>query len=217
MPKLKINTLYCHTTEDSSGADEAYLVVDGQQIWGDQSINDDQSRTVNREVDFTTSVEIKLFDRDTGVWDKDDYLGTITVDHTLAGQGEQQGKFTEDGAHYTLYYEVEGASMRKLKLKSLYCHKTEDTSGSDEAYLVVNGEQIWGDQPINDEDPRPINIELDFSKQVEIKLYDRDTGIFDRDDYLGTVTVTADQADQGEKQGKFTEDGADYTLYYEVV
>jgi hypothetical protein len=217
MPKLKINTLYCHTTEDSRGADEAYLVVDGQQIWGDQSINDDQGRTVNREVDFTNSVEIKLFDRDTGVWEDDDYLGIITVDETLAGQGVQEGKFTEDGADYTLYYEVEGGSRRKLKLKSLYCQKTEDTTGSDEAYLVINGEQIWGDQPINDQDPRPINIEFDFSKEVKIKLFDRDTGIFDRDDYLGTVTITEDQAGQGEKEGNFTEDGADYTLYYEVV
>ena len=63
-------------------------------------------KSCNKEIDFTTSVQIKLFDRDTGLWDDDDHLGTITVDHTLAGQGEQQGKFTKDGADYTLYYEV---------------------------------------------------------------------------------------------------------------
>ena len=106
MPKLKLKTLYCHSTEDSLGPDEAYLVVNGEQIWGDQSVNKGNGPLINKEVDFTTSVQIKLFDRDTGLWDDDDHLGTITVDHTLAGQGEQQGKFTKDGADYTLYYEV---------------------------------------------------------------------------------------------------------------
>ena len=107
--------------------------------------------------------------------------------------------------------------MTTLKIKSLYCETTEDNSGPDEAYLVVNGEQVWGAQSINDREPRPIDIEIDFSTSAEIKLYDEDTGIFDKDDHLGTVTVTADLAGQGEQQGMFTEDGANYTLYYEVV
>jgi len=106
MPKLKLKSLYCQTTEDSSGPDEAYLLVNGQQVWGDQSINDREGRPINKEVDFSTSAEIKLYDRDTGVFDKDDHLGTVTVSQALAGKGEQQGKFTLDGANYTLYYEV---------------------------------------------------------------------------------------------------------------
>jgi hypothetical protein len=107
--------------------------------------------------------------------------------------------------------------MPKLKLKSLYCETTEDSGGPDEAYFVVNGEQVWGAQSINDREPRPVDIEIDFSTSAEIKLYDEDTGIWDKDDHLGTVTATADLAGQGEQQGKFTEDGANYTLYYEVV
>ena len=48
-------------------------------------------------------------------------------------------------------------------------------------------------------------------------LHDRDTGVFDKDDHLGTVTASKAQAGKGEQQGKFTRDGANYTLYYEVV
>jgi hypothetical protein len=106
MPKLKLKSLYCETTEDSGGPDEAYLIVNGQQVWGTQSINDREGRPVDKEVDFTTSAEIKLYDEDTAVFDKDDHLGTVTAGSDLVGKGEQQGKFTGDGANYTLYYEV---------------------------------------------------------------------------------------------------------------
>jgi hypothetical protein len=87
-------------------SDEAYLLVNGQQVWGAQSINDREGRPINKEVDFSTFAEIKLYDRDTGIFDKDDHLGTVNVSKDLAGKGEQQGKFTLDGVNYTLYYEV---------------------------------------------------------------------------------------------------------------
>lgn len=107
MPKLKLKSLYCETTEDSAGPDEAYLVVNGQTVWGPQSINDPEGRPVDKEVDFTTSAEIKLYDQDAGgPFDQDDYLGTVTAGSDLVGKGEQHGRFTGDGANYTLYYEV---------------------------------------------------------------------------------------------------------------
>jgi hypothetical protein len=106
MPTLRLKSLYCETTEDSAGPDEAYLIVNGKKVWGIQTINDREPRPINKDVKFSTSAEIKLYDADTGVFDKDDHLGTVTVSSKLAGQGEQQGKFIEDGANYTLYYDV---------------------------------------------------------------------------------------------------------------
>ncbi|WP_377482151.1 MAG: hypothetical protein P2A85_29130 (plasmid) [Microcoleus anatoxicus] len=58
---------------------------------------------------------------------------------------------------------------------------------------------------------------LEGNRSAEIKLYDEDTGIFDKDAHLGTATVGSDLAGKGEQQGKFTDDGANYTLYCEVV
>ena len=107
--------------------------------------------------------------------------------------------------------------MPRLKLTSLYCETTEDNAGPDEAYLVVNGKRVWGPESINDREPRPVDIEIDFSTSAKVRLYDQDTGVWDKDDYLGEITVSANQAGQGEQQDTFTEDDANYTLYYEVV
>jgi hypothetical protein len=52
---------------------------------------------------------ITLFDEDTGVFDDDDKLGVVTVTESQIGQGQQTGKFTGDGANYTLYYTVKPA------------------------------------------------------------------------------------------------------------
>ncbi|WP_260675947.1 hypothetical protein [[Scytonema hofmanni] UTEX B 1581] len=38
MPRLRLISLYCQTTEDNTGADEAYLAVNGRQVGGVNSI-----------------------------------------------------------------------------------------------------------------------------------------------------------------------------------
>ncbi|MEG4235215.1 hypothetical protein QUA40_24385 [Microcoleus sp. Pol11C3] len=107
MTKLKLISLECHKTEDSSGADEPYLRVNGQNVWGPISLNDGQSATINDIVEFTNSTEIQLYDQDVGSWfDTDDDLGTLTANLSQIGKGEQRGKFTKDGADYTLIWEV---------------------------------------------------------------------------------------------------------------
>ncbi|HEY9672153.1 MAG TPA: hypothetical protein V6D11_11955 [Waterburya sp.] len=108
MPKLKLISLYCETTEDNTGADEAYLLVNGRQVGGVNSINDRQSRdlTYIEPIAFTTSAEIRLYDQDTGVFDKDDFLGSLTATSAQAGRGEYRGRFNRDGADYTLTWEV---------------------------------------------------------------------------------------------------------------
>lgn len=108
MPKLRLISLYCEQTEDNAGADEAYLVVNGQQVGGVQSINDREARNLTYipPISFTSSAEIRLYDQDTGIFDKDDYLGTLNASSSQVGRGEQRGKFTEDDADYTLTWEV---------------------------------------------------------------------------------------------------------------
>lgn len=109
--------------------------------------------------------------------------------------------------------------MPKLRLISLYCEKTEDNAGADEAYLVVNGRQVGGVNSINDREARDLTyIEpISFTSSAEIRLYDEDTGVFDKDDFLGSLSATAKQAGQGEQRGRFNQDDADYTLTWEVI
>lgn len=108
MPRLRLISLYCEETEDNAGADEAYLTVNGQQVGGVNSINDREARdlTYIEPIAFTTSAEIRLFDEDTGIFDDDDALGTLTAVSDQVGQGEQRGNYTGDGANYTLTWEV---------------------------------------------------------------------------------------------------------------
>lgn len=108
MSNLRLISLYCEETEDNAGADEAYLLVNGQQVGGVNSINNRESRdlTYIGLIPFSTTAEIRLFDEDTGVFDDDDALGTLTADSNQVGQGEQRGNFTGDGANYTLTWEV---------------------------------------------------------------------------------------------------------------
>jgi hypothetical protein len=103
MPTLRLKNLLCQVTEDN-GADEPYLVVNGQTIWGPTSINAGGTKSVNRQFYFVNSAEIKLFEED--AIDANDYLGMVTATSAMKGQGEKQGKFTGDGANYTLYYDV---------------------------------------------------------------------------------------------------------------
>lgn len=109
--------------------------------------------------------------------------------------------------------------MPSLRLVSLYCEKTEDNAGADEAYLLVNGQQVGGVNSINDRESRDLTFiqPIPFSTTAEIRLFDEDTGIFDDDDALGTLTASSDQVGQGEQRGRFTEDEADYTLTWEVL
>ncbi len=109
MPQLRLISLVCHTTEDSTGADETYLLLNGQRVWGPQSMNDGDPASLNGlpQYPFQQSVRIELYDQDAGGWiDKDDHLGTIYARAFEAGKGEQTREFTGDGAHYTLTYLV---------------------------------------------------------------------------------------------------------------
>ncbi len=108
MPQLKLFSLVCHGTEDWTGADEAYLLLNGQRIWGPESMNDNDVENLGNlpTYPFQNSVRIELYDQDTGGWDNDDHLGTTYARAIEAGIGEQERQFTGDGAHYTLTYSV---------------------------------------------------------------------------------------------------------------
>ena len=108
------------------------------------------------------------------------------------------------------------AQKYKLHLISLYCESTEDWTGPDEPYLLVNGVRVWGNASMNDRESEEINVSLDARGATQIRLFDEDAGWFDDDDPLGVVTVGESQIDQGVQFGSFTDDGANYTLVYTV-
>jgi hypothetical protein len=104
MPKLKLVSLRCLQTEDFLGADEAYLTVDQNVIWGPTSISAGQTKDLQSvdPIEFTGNITVQLYDQDTGFLDPDDLLGGLSVSSQQAGQGIKQASFTGDGASYKL-------------------------------------------------------------------------------------------------------------------
>lgn len=114
--------------------------------------------------------------------------------------------------------------MATLTLKNLYCIETEDSTGADEPYLRVNGSKKWSSNSLNtgedvdlfDRNGNPLQI--NFSAQAVISLFDSDGNHwYDRDDFLGSWTVTNQDIGRGDQLAFFYLDGANYQLAYEVT
>jgi hypothetical protein len=104
--------LACIFTEDSTGADEAYMRADGRVWWpanGVQSMGDDQVHwfAARYEREFTVDVKFDLYDQDGGIFDPDDYLGSAMVDASMAGKGDQIAGLNLDDADYEFRFRVE--------------------------------------------------------------------------------------------------------------
>ena len=112
--------------------------------------------------------------------------------------------------------------MAILELIKLECKRTEDSSGPDEAYIEFNDKKVWGTESINDGHSKSLTgvDMIPFFGSARIELYDKDRGKdswVDSDDKLGTITINAANSSTTELTGKFTSDGADYTLTYRVL
>ena len=103
--------------------------------------------------------------------------------------------------------------MLILRLNSLQCHNTETITGPDKAYIIVNGNIVWGPKKINDDQSKDLEgISIEFSDNCKIELYDDDSLPGDPDDHLGTAYVWARQVDQ-EQHISFNGSSWSYTLH----
>lgn len=104
--------------------------------------------------------------------------------------------------------------MSTIHIRSLKCHETEDYTGADECRLeiYVDGQRTDLKHDLNDNQTWQIDRQFDFNEGVQIKLYDEDSP--DGDDHLGTINI--DKSNIQNATLKFTGDGANYSLYYDV-
>ena len=105
--------------------------------------------------------------------------------------------------------------MPTLRLKTLTCYETEDEWGSDEAYIKVNGETIWGPVKINGAEDRQVDQDVSFTSEATVELWDEDRA--SADDLLGTRIVREDETGNGQQEARFTYNRSHYRLTYEVV
>ncbi len=108
------------------------------------------------------------------------------------------------------------ATKYRLELVELHCTRKQDTVGSDEPKLLVDGVTVYG--PGSVKKGGTVNLagrSALFSKTAQVQLIEVDAGV---DDDMGTFTVNgAAQVDRGDQQGEFHRTHADYELTYRVV
>ncbi len=102
-----------------------------------------------------------------------------------------------------------------VKLDRLVCLDTEDTFGSDEAFLRYNGELVFGPRKIKEGQSRDINVTRPIDVRALVQLFDDDSP--DGNDHLGTIEILRGEVGAGQRSVGFTGDGANYLLFYRVV
>ncbi len=104
--EIQLKNLRCINTEDFTGADEPRLRIIRDGLPLDvmlEPLNDGENLDVNQAFVFLNTVEIQLYDRDTGVLgDDDDWLGSNSFGRVSQDGGEM--RFNRDGADYRMTF-----------------------------------------------------------------------------------------------------------------
>ena len=104
------------------------------------------------------------------------------------------------------------AGTKSVQLQTLTCHRTND-GPRDEAYLLYNGQEVFGPVSINDGQSRDIGVTKPIEGQARVSLFDEDDT--SSDDAMGTITISANE--KGQRFQTLTGSGARYTLFYQIV
>lgn len=105
--------------------------------------------------------------------------------------------------------------MRRARLETLVCYKTEDWLGRDECRLAIthDGASVPSMRhKMRRKDTWNLAQLYEYEHQLEVKLWDEDWP--DADDFLGSVVI--DTGLQPEAEAWFTRDDARYKLTYRV-
>jgi hypothetical protein len=99
--KIHLGTLHCVEQEDFVGDDEIRIRVEDQNLGKSVQISDSDKKKIDKTVQFTGNVSVKLYENDV---EGDDYLG-----QQVLKPGGKDGimEFTKDGAKYRLSYKVD--------------------------------------------------------------------------------------------------------------
>lgn len=133
----------------------------------------------------------------------------ITSTFNLSGVGSEQ-LFTELTPEQADV--IEGGATYYLHLSSIECITETPGLGSDEAYLTVNGQRVWGSD-MDTGDYATINRGLEFQDLATISLYEDDSP-WSSPDHMGTFTVAGPT--NGLRVHDLEGSGARYRLTYRV-
>ena len=105
MAELHIKSLTCLNRQDTVTRDDAVLQIDNTTISGPHDMTGGDTVNLNVRRPFTGQVSVTLLELDNST--ADDLLGRVDIDDSLAGQGDQTGRFhAAPNADYHMTYDV---------------------------------------------------------------------------------------------------------------
>ena len=104
MPTLHLRSLLCRETDDPIGADEPYIEVNGDRVWGPGKIEKGGTCSVDVSLEFGARAEVWIREHD--AVGADDNIGHFHVFPDEAGKGPQEAHLNGEFGRYSLSYEV---------------------------------------------------------------------------------------------------------------
>ena len=100
MSICRVLRIRCHKRQDNS-YDEPYITVNGKRVWGGEKMSEGQTREIHQDSRFVRRAVVRLYEAD---WpDADDFLGKHVITRADIGSGEQELRFREAGANYSIW------------------------------------------------------------------------------------------------------------------
>ena len=99
--RVHLGTLHSQNQQDSGGNDEITIKVEDQKLGKNVQIDQGDRKKIDKTVQYTGRVSVKLWERDPN--SSDDYLGEVTLE---PGGGDGIMTFEKHGGHYRLSYQL---------------------------------------------------------------------------------------------------------------
>jgi hypothetical protein len=107
MALVEFLRISCQNTQERL-SDEPYLLYNGELLMSEKSdVDEGESRAIDVIKRFEGAARVELYEAD-GPFDGDDFLASVTILESEAGQGQRFQEMNGDGAAYTLFYQVFG-------------------------------------------------------------------------------------------------------------
>ena len=108
--------------------------------------------------------------------------------------------------------------MPRLRLVSIACRRAQDFNATDETYILVDGQQVWGPVELRGHTTQDLQEvqPIAFDGTVTLEVWEQDTPL-SKDDRLGAQEISADLVGAGVKECQFKKSGGDYSVYYQVI
>ena len=105
MAELHIKSLTCLNRQDTTTRDDAILQINNTTVSGPHDMSGGETVNLNVRRPFSGVVSVTLMELDNAT--ADDVLGRVDILETLAGQGDQTGRFHDaPNADYHMTYDV---------------------------------------------------------------------------------------------------------------